>query len=303
MSNRPTIGAWILALAIVLSGCSSVIGQAPTPTPPPPTATPVPPTATPEPLAARVNGRSILMADFEAEVRRFESAQTAAGIDLASLGAYRRQVLDSLIDLELLAQEAADQGSAIDDDQLSTRMDQMAADLGGSEAMGAWLAANQYDLAGFQRSLRRELLAQETVQRLSDSVPDQAEQVHARHILVGSQAEAESILTELSNGADFGQLAVERSLDLSTRVGGGDLGWFPRGILNQPAVEQAAFSLQPGEISPVVESDLGYHVIEVLEREPRQLSENDRRQLRLAAVENWLTNRRESATMEVLIEP
>ncbi|MGA9531607.1 MAG: peptidylprolyl isomerase [Anaerolineales bacterium] len=303
MPNRTMIGACALALAIALSGCSSAIVPAATATPPLPTATPNPPTPTPEPLAARVNGRPILLADFEAEVQRYESAQTAAGTNLASLDAYQQQVLDALIDLELLAQAAADQGATVSDEELSAQLDQLAADQGGSEAVGAWLAANDYDLDSFQRSLRRELLAQQTVERLSDSVADQAEQVHARHILVGSQSEAEEILTLLSNGADFGQLAVERSLDLSTRVGGGDLGWFPRGILNQPAVEQAAFGLQPGEISSVVESDLGYHVIEVLERGPRQLSDNDQRQLRQAAVESWLNNRRESASMEVLIEP
>lgn len=303
MRKRPTIGAWALALAIALAGCSSAIGPAATPTPLPPSATPIPPSPTPEPLAARVNGRPILLADFEAEVQRYESAQTAAGTDLASLDSYRQQVLDALVDLELLAQAAADQGATVSDEELSARLDQLATEQGGSEAVGAWLAAHGYDLDGFQRSLRRELLAQQTVARLSDSVPQQAEQVHARHILVSSQSEAEDILTQLSNGADFGQLAVERSLDLSTRVGGGDLGWFPRGVLNQPAVEQAAFALQPGEISPVVESDLGYHVIEVLEREPRQLSANDQRLLRQAAVENWLTNRRQAASIEVLIEP
>jgi peptidyl-prolyl cis-trans isomerase C len=303
MPNRPTIGACLVVLALFLSGCSSVISPAATPTSPPPTATAIPPTPTPEPAAALVNGRPILLADFEAEVQRYQAAQTAAGTDLASLGTYRNQVLDAMIDLELLAQAAADQGATVSDEQLSLQLDQLAADQGGSEAVGAWLAANGYDLDSFQRAFRRELLAQQTVERLSDTVTDRAEQVHARHLLVGSRSEAEDILTSLANGADFGQLAVEKSLDLSTRIGGGDLGWFPRGILNQPALEQAAFALQPGEISPVVETNLGYHVIEVLERGPRQLSDNDQRQLRQAAVENWLTNRRESASIEMLIEP
>jgi peptidyl-prolyl cis-trans isomerase C len=98
-------------------------------------------------------------------------------------------------------------------------------------------------------------------------------------------------------------LAVTQSLDLSTRVGGGDLGWFPRGVLTQPAVEEAAFALAPDEVSQVVESDLGYHLIEVIEREVRPLSANDLRRLRQAAVEEWLAAERQRAAIEILIEP
>jgi peptidyl-prolyl cis-trans isomerase C len=303
MLNKQALTAWAFALAVALSGCSQLTGPSPSPTPIPPTATSIPPSPTPEPLAARVNGRPITLAEYLAEVGRYEAAQQASGTDLASIDSYQELVLNSLIDLELLAQAAADQGATIGDDEIATELDQLAAGQGGNEAVDPWLAANGYDLAGFERSLRRELLAQQTVDRLADAVPKQAEQVHARHILVSSQAEADEILRLLENGADFGQLAVERSMDLSTRVGGGDLGWFPRGVLTQPAVEDAAFSLQPGEVSQVVPSDLGYHVIEVLERAPRQLTPNDRRRLRRAAVEDWLSNRRGSASIELLIEP
>lgn len=291
----------LLFTALMLAGCTAP-ASTPSPTAPP-TATQPPPSATPVPLAARVNGEPITRAEFDAEVQRFEAAQRELGTDLATLNSYRAQVLETLIDLTLLAQGAERSGVELTSDELSAKVDALAAEIGGGEAMGTWLAANGYDLESFKRALRREALAAEMTARLVDGVPDTVEQVHARHILVDSREEAEALLAELEAGADFGQLAVEHSLDLSTRVDGGDLGWFPRGVLTQPAVEEAAFGLQPGARSRVIESDLGFHILEVLERGERPLSPDARRRLERQAVETWLRNAHADAEIEILIDP
>lgn len=296
----PRLPHLALLLALLLAGCSS---PAASPTSVPASPTPPPPTATPLPLAARVDGEPITLAEFEAEVQRYEQAQRQLGIDLATIPPYRTQVLRALIDLTLLAQGAERSGVQLTAAELSGRLDSIAAASGGSEAMGSWLAANGYDLESFRQALRREALAAAMTAQLGDSVPDTVEQVHARHILLDSHAEAEFVLAELDAGADFGQLAVEHSLDLSTRVDGGDLGWFPRGVLTQPEVERAAFSLQPGEPSAVIESELGFHIVEVLEREERPLSPNARRRLEQQAVETWLDEARDGAEIEILIDP
>ncbi|HEX9797182.1 MAG TPA: peptidylprolyl isomerase [Anaerolineales bacterium] len=302
MLRRRAILPLTLLLTLALTGCG-LLPAAATPTPGPPTPTSVPPTPTPMPGAALVNQERITLVEYEAEVQRYEAAQAEAGTELASLGPYRQQVLQALIDLELLAQAAVAAGDDLGPDELSREIDRLAEELGGSEAMGAWLAAQGYDLDSFGRALRRELLAQLTIERVAGQLIGPVEQVHARHLLVASREEAEALRGQIEAGADLGELAVTQSLDLSTRVGGGDLGWFPRGVLTQPAVEEAAFALAPDEVSQVVESDLGYHLIEVIEREVRPLSANDLRRLRQAAVEEWLAAERQRAAIEILIEP
>lgn len=289
-----------LFIVLVLGACA---GPVATPTPPPPSETAEPPTATPVPLAARVDGEPITRAAFEAEVQRFEAAQAELGTELATPSSYRGRVLQALIDLTLLAQAAERAGVELTPEQLSAKLDALAAEVGGGEAMGTWLAANGYDLESFKQALRREALAAKMTARIVDGVPETAEQVHARHILVDSRERAQSLLAELEAGADFGQLAVENSLDLSTRVDGGDLGWFPRGILTQPPLEEAAFSLEPGARSGVIESELGFHIIEVLERGERPLTPNARRRLEKRAVQSWLEEARAGAEIEILIDP
>jgi parvulin-like peptidyl-prolyl isomerase len=85
---------------------------------------------------------------------------------------------------------------------------------------------------------------------------------------------------------------------------GGDLGWFPRGLLAVPEVEEAAFALQPGETSAVISSALGYHIVQVIERDPaRALSPAASQALRAAAYSSWLEARLAEASIQRHINP
>ncbi len=290
-------------LALALAACGGVPGLGPSPSPLPPSPTPVPPTATSPPPAAIVNGEPILLSDYQAEVARFEAAQSARGTDLATLGDYKAQVLDSMVDLRLLAQGAQQAGVKISDDDVQAKIDQLANDLGGNEIIGAWMAANNYDVSSLQRDLKQELLAAQMVDQLTTEVPNSMDQVHARHILVATRAEADQLRQQISDGADFAALAVENSIDLSTRPAGGDLGWFPQGYLTSPEIEVAAFSLQPGEVSQVVETKLGFDIVEVMERGSHPLSPDAKRHLQAAAVQDWLASQRQTAQIDILVNP
>lgn len=93
------------------------------------------------------------------------------------------------------------------------------------------------------------------------------EQVHARHILVKTKAEADAIKVQLDKGADFTQLAKEKSVDKASGSRGGDLGFFGKGDMI-PEFEKAAFSLAVGKISSPIKSQFGYHIIKVEEKKP-----------------------------------
>jgi len=97
------------------------------------------------------------------------------------------------------------------------------------------------------------------------------EVLRASHVLVKTEDEAKDILVELSNGRNFEDLARARSIDPTAKIGG-DIGYFTRNQL-VPEVEEACFSMQPGEISGIVNSKFGYHVIKLTERKEPALKD------------------------------
>ncbi len=129
-------------------------------------------------------------------------------------------------------------------------------------------------------------------------VPRTQPQVHARHILTDTQADAQTAIDRIKNGEDFATVAQEMSKDTGSAQQGGDLGWFPRGQMVKP-FEEVAFALPPGELSRPVKSDFGYHVIEVLEKGDRELSDDQYTSLRNRAVDQWLDEQRADAPRTV----
>jgi parvulin-like peptidyl-prolyl isomerase len=87
--------------------------------------------------------------------------------------------------------------------------------------------------------------------------------IRVSHILVKTQQEAASLLTKIQQGGDFAELAKQYSIDPSSKDNGGDVGFFSRGDL-MPEFEAAAFKLKVGEISGIVKTKLGYHIIKRL---------------------------------------
>jgi peptidyl-prolyl cis-trans isomerase C len=291
-------GLTISVLFLLAStSCNFPLAQQPTAAPTH-TSPPPPPTATTIPYAAIVNGEIIPLAAFENELLRYEQAQQSAGIDLATLGDYKSVILEEMIDLKLLALSAQQQGLNVDEAEIDRRVEEITAELGGLNNMDAWLSEYFYSYETFRQALLQELLAMNMVNWIAENVPAEVEQVHARHILVSTREEADSLRSQLLAGADFDALARQVSLDASTRPAGGDLGWFPRGTLLQPVVEEAAFATEGGELSPVTESELGFHVIEVIERGEKPLSFQDRLAFQERAVQDWLDIARTSVVIE-----
>jgi peptidyl-prolyl cis-trans isomerase C len=246
-----------------------------------------------------VNGEEITLAAFEREVGRYEASLTKAGIDLATQGDYQSEVLQTLIDRKLLVQAAL----SIGPDMTDAELDALIAGLDvGHEGLTDWLSSSGYSEQEFRIELREEKLAARMIDTIVSALPAEVEQVHARHILVSIEAEAEILLQDLAAGIEFSLLARQNSLDPSTRPAGGDLGWFPRGVLLTPELDEIAFSLQPGEISGAIQTQLGFHILEVLERERRPLTGSALIEYRVAAVDDWLVDQRARAEIEILLE-
>jgi peptidyl-prolyl cis-trans isomerase C len=275
----------LLLSALALTACGGG-GASPTPESTPtevPTAT-----ATTEPMAVSVNGDGIPMAEFQAELARYQSAHPEATPETAT-----QAVLDYFIDELLLARGAASQGYTVDDAALQARIDALVAQVGGAETLAAWQAQNGYDEASFRRALRRQIAAAWMRDQIIAAVPGTAEQVHVRQILLYNESDALEAMVQLRAGTDFNSLAAY--YDALTQ---GELGWFPRGYLPEPAFEEAAFALQPGQYSDIIHTEAGYHIIMVIERDPAHpLSPDALLTLQYRALEDWLSQQRQQGTI------
>lgn len=253
-------------------------------------------------LVATVNGQPITIEAFRRELARWEAGQAALGFQIADQGGYEQQVLDMMIDDVLIRQRAEQQGIVVTDDEVNAAINQMIADTG-QEYFDNWLAINYYTLDEFREVMRLSMIATKLTDPVIANVPTTAEHVHARHILVNTEDEANEVMSRLQNGEDFAALAAEYSVDVTTRDNGGDLGWFPRGGLLVPEVEEVAFSLQPGNTSPIVRSAWGYHIIQVLEFDPaRPVDEATHQRLVEQTLKEWRLSLRDGAQIEQYLE-
>jgi parvulin-like peptidyl-prolyl isomerase len=283
-----------------------------TPPPPPATATiarPSPTATSEQPLAALVNGQPIFLADYQEETARFETAMAGQGLDLESedgkamLAQMRRQVLDSMIEQLLIEQAAAQEGMVISEEELEATIQQSIEEGGGQASFEEWLQTSSLTYEDFREEIRFQLLALAIFERVTGSIPTTGEQVHARHILVGTEEEAQAILGRLQAGEDFAALAGQLSQDENTREAGGDLGFFHRGQLISPELEETAFALSPGQIGEVVRSQFGYHVVQVLEKaSDRPLPLELLNALREEAFAYWMQEQWDGAIIERFVD-
>ncbi|HAD07643.1 MAG TPA: hypothetical protein DCE76_10860, partial [Anaerolineaceae bacterium] len=253
-------------------------------------------TATPEPAALIVNGERVPLREFEASLVQLQAADNELGIQRSEEERIRL-VADDLIEQTLLAQAARANGLMVEDELLNNRLQQLIDEAGGRASFDNWLNQMGYaDESVFRSALRRAMEAARQRDSLAASLPEQVEQVKARQILVRLRSTADSLYRQLQAGADFATLAFQYD-----PITGGDLGWFPRGFLTVPAVEEAAFNLQPGEYSGVIESSFGYHIIQVEEREESHpLSGEARLRLQEKIIQEWINQQRATAQIEML---
>lgn len=161
------------------------------------------------------------------------------------------------------------------------------------------LGKANYTFEDYRAIVQAQLLRHKLNQVLANEIPTTAEQVHVRHILVKTFQEAQQVLARLKAGEDFGKLAEELSIDPSAKTNRGDLDWAPRGYFVQE-FEEAAFALEPLQISQPVTTTFGVHIIQLLEKDAnRALAPEQLALKRASALDEWLKRVRASAETKI----
>jgi peptidyl-prolyl cis-trans isomerase C len=271
---------------------------APAPEPAPEPAKPVP--ATIPPVVARVNGQDIPKADFDRMIKQMET-QAGQPVPPERRDEIYRAVLDQIVTYTALVQEARARGIDVTESEAKQAGDAKIAELRqqipDQAAFNKAMADRGMTVTRLRADIRNDLaitkmmeaemasapaISDDEIKAFYDKNPDEFSGVRASHILIRPQgvdeaakkqarATAEDLLKQVRGGADFAELAKKHSADGSAQQGG-DLGFFTKSSMVKPFAD-AAFALQPGQVSDVVETQFGFHIIKLAERKDIAISE------------------------------
>jgi peptidyl-prolyl cis-trans isomerase C len=315
------------------SAQSAATPQAPAP---PPAAKPVPPQL-PE-IVARVNDETISGKELDDAVKAV--AGRAGPVPPDERDRVYRAVLDNMIGYRLIIQEAKARKIAVPDAEVDAQLAQIRAQFPNDAQFQQALAAQKTTLEAVRNDTRDEMSAEKLVEgEIASKVAvqpaavndfyqknqdkfQQGPRVRASHILIGipqnadaatkqqAKGKAEALLTDLKAGKDFAATAKANSQDPGSAPNGGDLGYFEKGQM-VPPFEQAAFALKAGEMSEVVETQFGYHIIKVAEKQDsrvvpleeakQQIEQYLAQQNRHAQTELFVNALKAKAKIEILI--
>jgi peptidyl-prolyl cis-trans isomerase C len=298
---------------------------------------------TPTGKAAEVNGKAILYTDFDQQLSMF-TKQVMRGqsgkLPDALMQRLKDQVIQKMIGDELLYQQALKEGVKIDAKTVDNEMTRIRGQFKDEKQYQEQLKASGHT----EKNLREQIQRQATISQLirKEIVPNvkvkpedakkyyednkdkfrRPERVRARHILIKvekdasaeKKAEARKKLKALQKrilaGEDFAALAKEYSQGPSS-VRGGDLGYFTRGRMVKP-FEEVAFKLAPDEVSDIVETEFGYHLIKVLDHQPEVNPSFDKIQPKIMSIlfseelqkklHPYVANLRKNAKVEIYIK-
>ena len=267
-------------------------------TPPGAPAPPAPPKPVPSQLpavVARVNGEDVKKEEFEAMIKGMEM-QAGQQIPPDRRDEILRNALDQLVTYRLLSQESKARGIKVDDAEVDAKINEVRGRFQTQAAFEKALKDRGTSVEELRKDARNDLSVSKLMDAEVAAIPGpsdaeakdfyaknperfkEEESVRASHILIRVDANAdaatkakakatiESVLKRAKAGEDFAKLAQQYSQDGSAAQGG-DLNFFPRGQM-VPEFSNVAFSLKPGQISDVVTTQFGYHIIKVTDRKP-----------------------------------
>ena len=266
-------------------------------------ARPIPPSLPIDRVVAIVGDQPILWSDVLTTINQRRAQGMPLPTDSVAQTALARTVLGELVDEEILVQKAKEMKLEVSDVDVTSGADRQIKQVRAqfpsdeeyrNELRKAGLGTPEEYRKSLVEQYRRQNLQQKAfaeLRKMAKPVNVTEEEISAaferskselqkrpatvtfRQIIVAphaspaakakAKARADSLLVEIKRGGDFEQIAKRESMDPGTRQLGGDLGWNRRGSGLVPEFEQMMFALRPGEVSPVIETAFGYHIIRV----------------------------------------
>lgn len=202
------------------------------------------------PVVATINDKEISVSEFTERIKEYPAL--AHGGEMSE--ETKKAFLDNLIVRELIFQEALHLG--IDKDKETIDF---------IEEMKKRVVVDKF----FKKEVdQKTQVSEEEIKKFFDENPDEGkspDEVRASHILLKTREEADVVLKKVKQGAKFEDLAKKFSMDPGSKESGGDLGFFSQGMM-VPEFDAVAFKLKVGEVSDIVQSRFGFHIIKVLEK-------------------------------------
>jgi peptidyl-prolyl cis-trans isomerase C len=259
----------ILALLVVLFAAACSRDSTSTPEAPAPAAgsatesqAPIKPLPAQLPdVLARVNGETVTRKELEEYVQNLEG-RAGGPVPADQRDRIYRDVLDQLVGYKLLLQEATARKVVVPETEVDARIDQVRKQFPSEDLFMQTLIDRKMTVEQIKADARKEIAIGRLIDSaIADKVAVKPEQVEAFY-----KTKAEKVLKDVKAGKDFAALAKQHSQDPGSAVNGGDLGFFQQGQMVGP-FNDVAFSLKPGTTSNLVETQFGYHIIKVAEKQ------------------------------------
>jgi len=240
---------------------------------------------------------------YTERLRQYIQEAGAAGAQIAQNPQIALEpVSNTLIEEAVIRQFAEEQGQTVMEDEVKAQIATMLALSGPDdpsfetkfreELTSTGVTEEEYRDMARAAALRTKLTAE-----FKRQVPATAEAIHYRQIIVSDQTAADAVQRQITDGADFAQVAGEKSLDTTAKENGGDGGWVPRGIL-ETALEDTLFALEPGQVTTYPTTQ-NVFVFQVIERQAdRPVEETQKDQISTTNLQDWLDEKRASVDAE-----
>lgn len=277
-------------------------------------------------VAIQVNKETISTDTYEREYEVYKSlyerqygedALSQEGINGKTIGEdLRDNIINKLITESLIEKEMEETGLLISDEEIQENIDKYKDSLGGEESYQDFISNNKLTEDYFKENIRKTLLLEKHKEYVKDNFNiDDGEalkyfnenkedlvEIKASHILFSNEDDAKRVKADLDKGGNFEEIAKKESLDSVSAINGGDLGYFSRGNMI-PEFEDKAFSLNVGEISNVLKTEVGYHIILVKDKKLdfKDLKDKTIKMLKEQKYLEYLEDLRENANITIYI--
>ena len=246
-------------------------------------------TATAIPLAMTVNGRNYPLDDFKQDLLRFMTVYP----DMEPQEAFD-MLSNDIVEQLILEESAVADGFTISQEELEQRVTDLANEIGGQEALDNWISSNYYNATSFREQLERETAIAFEKEIILSAIDDEMEQAELYQILVYDEGTAKSIQQALLGGSDYFWLA--KQYHPATL---GYIGWNPQGAMLPAEIEAAAFSMEVGTYSDIIQTDYGYHIIYLNNRDVHPLSPENLLILQEKLLAKWMEEHKQTAAIEI----